>query len=255
MTFAADALHTTLPRSGTRLATGEPFSILAMGDSVTATGNRAGILARLLARATGNRRITVANRGYTGRSADATARFLPDDLVAAGVRADLGLLMYGLNDQVCFVPFDAFLEHYRLVAERLAAQGGDGIEASARAMWPVYPRGYDQQMTSLIEHAGQGDTIHPNALGHLAIAGTTPVRPLCIAGVSRWEADGVHSALTVSNATLVERTGRIEVHPQLEADLRWAQARRPEDLLRFPADICLAAPVRTARRFALPACS
>ena len=329
--LAAQALRATLPRGGERLAAGEPFSILAMGDSVTATGNHAGILARLLARATGNRRITVVNRSYPGRSADAAARFLADDLAAAGERADLGLLMYGLNDQVCFVALDAYLEHYRFLAERLAAQGGDmvflqptphisipvdaaarkpesdppwfvfrtigfaeslrplagalkvplaetfaavwgaggdGIEASARAMWPVYPLGYDRQMTSLIERAGEGDTIHPNALGHLAIAravfaaiaGEAPATPLRITGISRWEADGVHSTLTVTNATAQQRSGRLEVHPLLEAelssvgrldyrlapgasttiDVRWAQARRPEDLLRFPADIYLA---------------
>lgn len=328
--LSASALLTTLPHSGARLLAGEPFSLLAMGDSVTATGNHAGILARLLARATGNRRITVTNRSYPGRSADATARFFAEDLAAAG-RVDLGLLMYGLNDQVCFVPLDAYREHYRFVAEGLAARhadtvflqptphidiplttalrrpdssppwfafrtigfaeslrplahelhvplaetfaavwgnGGDGIEASAQAMWPVYPLSYDRQFTTMLEDHGHGDTIHPNALGHLAIAratfaalaGTTPATPVQISGTSRWLADGVHSTVIVTNLSRVERRGWLEVHPLLEAELRtdgplayqlapgasatievrWLQAQRPADLLRFPADIYLA---------------
>lgn len=324
------ALLAALPRSGAKLLAGEPFSILAMGDSVTNTGDYHGMFARLLARATGNRRITVTNRSYPGRSADATARNWEGDLAAAG-HPDLGLLMYGLNDQVCFVPLEAYLEHYRFVAEGLAARGadtvflqptphiaiplseaerkpdsdppwfvfrtigwaealrplaaelhvplaatfaavwgggGDGIEASARAMWPVYPPSYSRQFASMIETGGAGDTIHPNALGHYAMAraclaalGPPPApEALAFTGVSRWTPEGVRSTLTVTNRGGALRSGRFEVHPQLRGELAvegpvayqlvpgasatievgWPQARTPEDLLRFPNERYLA---------------
>jgi lysophospholipase L1-like esterase len=324
------ALLAALPKTGAKLLAGEPYSILAMGDSVTNTGDYAGMFARQLARATGNTRITITNRSYPGRSADATARKFDQDLAAAG-RPDLGLLMYGLNDQVCFVPQEALLEHYRFVAEGLAARsadtvflqptphfdiplseserkpdspppwsafrtigfaealrplaselrvplaetfsavwgdGGDGLIPSVRAMWPRYPRSYDRQLSSMIESDGKGDDIHPNALGHLAMAraclaalGPPPAAdPLVFSGTSRWDADGVHSTLTVTNRGETERAGRIEVYPQLRGELQverpvayrlapgastvievgWPQARIPEDLLRFPNERYLA---------------
>lgn len=324
------ALLRALPRSGAKLLAGEPYAILAMGDSVTDTGDHAGMFARLLARATGNRRIAVTKRAYPGRSADATARNWEGDVAAAGA-PDLGLLMYGLNDQVCFVPLDAFLEHYRFVATRLAARGadtvfmqptphisiplseaerkpdsdppwfafrtiawaeairpladelgvplaetfaavwgrgGDGIEASARAMWPVYPPSYSRQFASLVESDGKGDTIHPNALGHYAMARAVlaalapapPPAPLSVSGATRWTPTGVRSTITAINRGDAVRSGRFEIHPELRGELEapssipyrlapgeslaievgWPQARRPEDLLAFPNDRYLA---------------
>lgn len=324
------ALLAALPRNGARLLAGDAFSILAMGDSVTATGNHAGMLALLLARATGNQRITVTTRAYPGRSADATARNWQGDLAAAG-RVDLGLLMYGLNDEACSVPLEALLEHYRFVAEGLAGygsdclfmqptphidvplgsvertadspppwyafrtigfaealrplagelrvplaetfaavwgEGGDSIEASVRAMWSVYPLSYNRQFSSLIESDGRGDTIHPNALGHLAMARAclaalappSPAPSVQFSGVSRWTPTGVHSTLTLTNRGASERSGRFEVYPpssvafevlrpvtyrlapgaSTTVDVAWSQARLPEDLLRFPLDRHLA---------------
>lgn len=324
------ALLAALPRTGAKLLAGEPYVLLAMGDSVTNTGDYAGMLARLLGRMTGNAHVSMTNRSYPGRSADATARNFAGDIAAAG-HPDLGLMMYGLNDQVCFVPLEAVLEHYRFVADGLAARGadtmflqptphidvpadpalrtpkseppwfafrtigfaealrpladelhvplaatfaavwgrgGDGIEASVRSMWPVYPLSYSRQFTSMIESDGKGDTIHPNALGHLAIAkacltalGAPPEPPaLSCTGVSRWDGDGVASTITVTNRGAAVASGRLEVYPELQAELaverplpyrlapgeslsipvRWTQARTPEDLLRFPLERYLA---------------
>jgi len=112
-----DAVRRALPRSGRRLLAGEPYTILAMGDSVMNTGDCEGMLAMMLARATGNGSIRVVERSYPGRSADAAARFFEDDAVPT--RPDLGLLMYGLNDQACFVSLETYLEHYEYVARRL----------------------------------------------------------------------------------------------------------------------------------------
>ena len=281
------AVIRNLPRAGVKLVTGRPFTILAMGDSVTATGEYETILGMLLERATGNRRIRVITRAYPGRSVDAAVRFYEDD--ALPNNPDLGLLMYGLNDQICFVPLDAYLEQYEFIATRLRddcdadcvflqptphidiayengaegnaphfalrtigfaeslrplarrlgvpvadtfhalwGRGGPTLRASSRAMWPLYPRHYSKQFTSLLESDGTGDTIHPNVLGHLAIAragldainGATHKPPLDVRASSEWTDDGVVSTVAVRNRTNLRRAGRIEVHPLLDGEVR-----------------------------------
>jgi lysophospholipase L1-like esterase len=326
------AVEAALPRSGGKLMRGEPFTILAMGDSVTNTGDYEGMLALLLKRATGNEKIRVLDRSYPGRSVDAAVRFFEND--ALPNKPDVGLLMYGLNDQVCFCSLDGFLAQYRFIAERLSrdcgadcvfmqptphieipivdadrkpdsnppefafrtigfaealrplaaelnvplaetfqaiwGRGGETIEASVRAMWPLYPPGYDQQMQSVLETDGRGDTIHPNALGHLAIAkavframtGQAP-RPAAavFSAVSEWTADGVISHVAVKNASKARREGRLATYPLLEGgpcvlqgdgryalepggefrfEVKWPEAKKPEDLLRFPSNNLLA---------------
>jgi hypothetical protein len=86
-----------LRRRGEKPSNGEPFNIPAMGDPVTATGDYPQMLAQLLARATGNQKITVIKRAYSGKSVDAMVRNFRDD--GPPHKPDLGLLMYGVNDQ------------------------------------------------------------------------------------------------------------------------------------------------------------
>jgi lysophospholipase L1-like esterase len=325
-----DAVLENLPRRGWKLLAGEEYTILAMGDSVANTGDYETMLVMMLARATGNGRIRFLDRSYPGRSVDAAVRFFEDDAIPN--RPDLGLLMYGLNDQACFVPLDGYLEQYAFIAERMAGDlgadtvfmqptphievpvgpvekgkdvnpphfafrtigfaeslrplaaglgvplaetfraiwggGGDTIQDSVRAMWPLYPPGYSDQMRSMIETDGRGDTIHPNALGHLAMAnavfdaitGRKDEPPLSFEGVSEWRDGGVVSRVAVRNASAARRRGRLEAHPFLEDELASAgpirydlapgesltfevsrpKASRPEDLLVHPADIYVA---------------
>lgn len=321
------AVARTLPRSGAKLLAGEPFRILAMGDSVTDTGSYHELLARLLARATGNARIEVVRHAYAGRSIDATVRHFDRD--TRGPAPDLGLLMYGLNDQVCFVPRRAFLEQYAWVAEQLHdrfgadtvflqptphidmlrsgreggseppeyafrtvhyaraieelgkatdipvaptfaaiwGEGGNTARESAMALWPLYPTGYAAPFSTLLESVGRGDTIHPNALGHLqlakavyrTIAGRADLPPLALSGTSRWTPTGVVSRITVMNQGSDKREGRLDPYAPMGAriegpatvryalapgetltfEVGWPDAATPEDLLRFPNDLYL----------------
>ncbi len=320
-----------LPRQGGKLLAGQPYTILAMGDSVTATGDYAYMLAMLLARATGNGQIAVVKAAHAGRSVDATVREYDNEVGPSA--ADLGLLMYGLNDQGAFAPLEAYLEQCQYIVERLGkegqadailleptphleiaiygrpeklldqphhqafrtigfaqslrelgerlgvpvaatfaaiwGQGGESIEAAAQNLWPLYPPHYNRRLESLIETDGFGDTIHPNALGHLqlakaalaAIAGVARPESLRIAATSHWQADGVVSHLVVTNPTAARRVGRLLVQPlpdgvlepqapvdydlapqgSFELTVRWSQAGTPEDLLRHPLDRYLAA--------------
>jgi lysophospholipase L1-like esterase len=318
----AASLRKALPRTGEKLLGGQPFTILSMGDSVTATGDYEGMLVMLLARATGNPNIAVIDKSYSGRSIDATVRHFDRD--TRDIQPDLGLLMYGLNDQACFVPLRAYLEQYAWVADQLdvrfqadtmflqptphikifgankqgavnpleyafrtvgfaeavarlgarrgvpvagtfAAIWGNGagtIPEAAMAMWPLYPIGYRTQFSSILESRGKGDTIHPNALGHLQIAkavfaalnGQTPTQALKIKGESRWTKQGVISRITATNASGEPREGRLEAYAPTGAEIDaplpvlyslapdesvsfevgWPNVRRPEDLNAFP---------------------
>ncbi|MGI5869730.1 MAG: SGNH/GDSL hydrolase family protein [Kiritimatiellia bacterium] len=316
-----------LPRSGEKLLAGAPYTLLAMGDSVTATGEYGEMLAMLLARATGNTNIVVVKKAYSGRSVDATVRNFDRDV--QGVKPDLGLLMYGLNDQICFVPLRAFLEQYAWVSDQLRERfdadtiylqptphiatlrsgptggveppefafrtigyahaiaelgarnaipvartfgavwggGGNTVAESALALWPLYPTSCRAQFSTLLEHAGRGDTIHPNALGHLQIAkaafaamiGEEAERTLALHGESRWTDQGVVSRVTAVNRSDKSRTGRLAAFAPTAAqiaepgdvaytlepgeavsfDVEWPDANVPEDLLRFPNDVYL----------------
>ncbi len=120
--FDERRVYAALPRSAGRLLDGRPVTLLAMGDSVTQTGDYGRIVAMLLERATGNRRVTVVKRAHAGRSVDAAVREFDREALAQPV--NVGLLMYGLNDQAGGVPLAAFLEQYAHVAERLARDAG-----------------------------------------------------------------------------------------------------------------------------------
>ncbi len=318
-------LRPALPRHGEKLLAGEPYRVIVMGDSVTATGDFEGLLKMLLARATGNERIRMIERAYPGRSVDAAVRFYRDDV--AGQHPDLVMVMYGLNDQAGGVSLAAFLEQYARLAERamredradfvflqptphiaipvddasrepdsnppwyafrtirfaeslrpLAAKfdaplaetfhalwgdGGPSIEQAARNLWPIYPPSHRKQLHSILETGGVGDTIHPNALGHLriaravyrAIARPPEPRPLRFTGITTWTDHGPVSHVTVTNVSGERRQGRLAVYPlphgeiasdgPVEYDLkpgqmmnltaRWARVTEPADLLDWPA--------------------
>jgi lysophospholipase L1-like esterase len=318
----AAAVRKALPRTGAKLLEGQPFLLLSMGDSVTATGDYEAMLAMLLSRATGNTNITLVDKSYPGRSIDATVRHFDRDTRA--IKPDLGLLMYGLNDQAGNVPLPAYLEQYAWVADQLAVRfqadtvflqptphiavfgadksgnveppqtafrtagfaeavarlgerrgvpvartfaavwgaGTGTIPEAAMALWPLYPTGYASPFSSLLESRGKGDTIHPNALGHLQIAkavfaalnGQANEQPMTITGQSRWTDNGVVSRVTATNRSDKPREGRLEVYPPSGAriaipgpvpyslapgesvsfEVAWPEVRKPEDLLRFP---------------------
>ena len=242
--FDAEVVRRRLPRTGEKLLKGKSYTILTMGDSVTHTGNYEKMLVKMLERATGNENITFVDRSYAGRSVDASVRHFARD--TSDIDPDLGLLMYGLNDQICFVPLRAFLAQYEWIsdamkdrfdgdtiflqptphiaqfgpsafrtigfAEAVSRRGrrldlpvartfngiwGDGGKDLARSvlgMWSLYPRHHRARFTTLWESRGKGDTIHPNALGHLriaravfdAITGRKRTPPLRVTGESRW---------------------------------------------------------------------
>ncbi len=119
------ALRRALPRGGEKLLRGEPFTLLAIGDSVTATGPYPEILAGLLTRATVTASIRVERAAFAGRSVDAAVRRWERDIAPAG--ADLALILFGLNDQAAGSPLAAYLEQTRWLVERLRAQGADVV--------------------------------------------------------------------------------------------------------------------------------
>jgi lysophospholipase L1-like esterase len=317
-----EAVIKALPHNGEKLLGGKPFTILSMGDSVTRTGDYESMLVMLLKRATGNTNISFMDKSYPGRSVDSTVRQFDRD--TRDLEPDLGLLMYGLNDQAGFVPLRAYLEQYAWVAEQLDArfqadtmflqptphiavlgankkgtvnppeyafrtvgfaaavanlgpqlnvpvartfaavwgEGGGTIPEAAMAMWPLYPRGHRAQFSSILESRGKGDTIHPNALGHLQIAkavfatlnGRTATQALKITGESRWTKQGVISRISATNTSGELREGRLEAYAptgaQIESpgpvlyslapgestafEIPWPEVRRPEDLNTFP---------------------
>lgn len=338
--LTAAALARTLPRRGAALLAGEPFTLLALGDSVTHTGWYDRILARLLERATGNRRIAVVNRSYPGRSVDAAVRNFAADTAQ---RPDLACIMYGLNDQAAWAPLDGYRAQVGWLVDELRARcgadvvllqptpdlapvqpGGDAPPAQAlralpfaaalrplaaqrgvalaetfAALWrargddlpaalaslrPCYPRAYDRQLTSLVEDDGRGDHLHPNALGHhalaqavlAALAGVAEAEALELDATSAWRTEGLVTTLRLRNAGDRRLRGRLEVHAPTAAvvavagdlayDLApgaastvavaWPQVRAADDLFRHPYDryVAAAAPLLAVLDFRDGAC-
>ncbi len=106
-----------LPHKGQKLFDGQKYTFLSLGDSVTNTGDYESMLLMMLKRATGNQNITFVDRSYPGRSIDASVRNFKADAVANHV--DLGLIMYGLNDQAGGCSLDGYLDQYRWLADHL----------------------------------------------------------------------------------------------------------------------------------------
>lgn len=147
--------------------------------------------------------------------------------------------------------------------------GGPDIEASAKAMWPVYPQEFSRQYSSILESGGQGDTIHPNALGHLlmakaiydAVARPPAKKDLDISGLSRWTKRGIESRVQIKNISTAPVSGKLSVYSRFECGpvaldgsgdfslgqeesatfvVTWPEVKEPRDLLRFPAIASLA---------------
>ncbi len=306
-----------------KLFSKERYLLLIMGDSVTETGDYCGMLAMMLKRATGNENIEVLKRGFSGRSVDATVRTMEGDLAA---KPDLGLIMYGLNDQAAGCSLDGYIDQYRWIMETLEKRckadcvfltptpdlsldkddsvygaytvrtfafgdalkvlgekmkvpvadtfhalwgsGAPSIDASARKIWPRFPLGYNNQLSSMIESNGKGDGIHPGALGHLAIAraaydaiigGQQPVLPLDLSAVSSWTDTGMVSKVTLKNSSSVKRAGNVTLYPfpdgevatavpitydltpsaEMTFNVTWPKLIKPEDLLTYPYNLYL----------------
>jgi lysophospholipase L1-like esterase len=131
-----------LPRTGRKLAAGEPFMLLAMGDSVTETGEFHELLALLLQRAFGNPHVSAVKRGKAGRSIDATLRHF--DVDTEELHPDLGLLQYGLNDQGARMPLPDFLATQEAIVETMAQRfGADTVTIASTPQlggyWPERP--------------------------------------------------------------------------------------------------------------------
>lgn len=92
------------------------YTILAVGDSVTATGNYPELLAEKLRQQFRNPSIRAVRSARPGCSADATVRNYERDIRPHA--PDLLLIMYGLNDEACFVSPDIYLENYLYLARR-----------------------------------------------------------------------------------------------------------------------------------------
>lgn len=316
--IAVDQIAKTLPRAGARLVRGDPFTILAVGDSVTATGPYPEILAKLLARSTGNSNVRVVRAAYPGKGVDAAVRRWERD--GAPAKADLTLIMFGLNDQASGSSEHAYREQIRWLVDRAHETGGDVVlleptphislppdaaaEASvfrvagfaaglrelgeelgvpvaatfdalwgtgkttvgesARAMRPLFPTHYSKPFSSLVETDDAGDTIHPNAAGHLrlaravfdAISGREAGESLQLAAVSEWADDGrLVAKLTLVNRGDRSQSGRLAVYPYINDDrntvfdyalrpgerktleLAWPDVESAEDLLHGPAGL------------------
>ncbi len=284
--FSDDFLRAQLPENGGKLLAGEPFTILALGDSVTKTGDYAKMLAKFLERATGNTRIQVEVRAYPGRSVDASVRNYSRDI--AGIHPDLALIMYGLNDDAGMIPLAAYLEQQTWLVEHLqgdfsadicflkptphidisfpTSDGTDTADASifrtikfaaaledlgadlkvpvvntfdaiwgagakdlqtqAKALWPQFPLHYSKPFTSLTENGGKGDTIHPNALGHLEMARAVydrlsspePKNPLEIFAHSEWRDGQIHSTVKLLNVSNRMQKGAMRIYPFTSED-------------------------------------
>lgn len=143
------------------------------------------------------------------------------------------------------------------------ARGAD-LPSALASMLPCYPLGFSRQLTSVVEGDGSGDTIHPNALGHAAIAeavfaslaGVGSESPLAITATSSWAAGGLVSVLHLRNTGTQRLAGRLELHAQSGAvvsasgplaydlapaagssiALSWPEVRGVDDLFRHPYD-------------------
>lgn len=272
------------PRCYRVLSSHQPFRLVTMGDSVTATGDYGEMLCAMLRRVFGYEDITCVRRAYSGRSADASVRFLQADGVET--QPTLVTIMYGLNDAVCGVEKDTYAGNYEAITQVAREQAGAEVmylggtpdigrsqllglvdpqmmlrtwdfcsaledlgarlrvhvaptfravwgtgrrdlEASARSMWGRFPTGYGSQLEPMLE--GVGDTIHPGALGHLAMAKACwetlngrqePADPLRMEATAEWTTRTPRLSLTVTNTSLRSRQGRLQIVAPLGVKVR-----------------------------------
>jgi lysophospholipase L1-like esterase len=308
----AAAVRRALPRHAERLLAGDPIRFLAMGDSVTATGDYENMLRMMLARATGNQRIEMIDRSYPGRSVDASVRNFQRD--AIDQQPQVAMIMYGLNDQGAGCSLRAYLEQFEWLVGRLRHEcaadpivllptpdislGKDATEytpyvirtvgfgtwlreamvsldvpvvdtfhalwgkgaatfaESCLAMRPRFPIRYNRPFTTMLETDGKGDGIHPNALGHLAMAkaiyatlsGHATNPPARFRARSVWTEEGLQADVDVEHAG----PGRLEIYPvpddaitvtgpltyrdRSRLRISWPTVRTGTDLLTYPAN-------------------
>jgi lysophospholipase L1-like esterase len=119
--------------------------------------------------------------------------------------------------------------------QALWGQGGADLNAAARAMWPLYPRSYRQQLTSVLETDGQGDGVHPNALGHLQFAKAIyramlgqpePPAPLTYVATSGVINDIMTTTVTCTNVSGQPRAGTLTFYPMPDGELTCADDPR-----------------------------
>jgi lysophospholipase L1-like esterase len=305
-------LRRVLPRNAERLLAGKPIRFLAMGDSVTATGDYENMLRLMLTRATGNQRIEMIDRSYPGRSVDASVRNFQRD--ALDNQPQVAMIMYGLNDQGAGCSLRAYLEQVEWLVRRLRnecgtdpivmlptpdislakdateytpyvirtvgfgtwlrdamasldvpvvdtfhalwGKGAPTFEQTCHAMRPRFPTHYSKHFTSMLEAGGKGDGIHPNALGHLALAkaiyatlsGHTRKPPAQVRATSTWTENGLQAEVDVAHAG----RGRLEIYPvpddtittkgrltyrnRRHLRVSWPAVKTPADLLTYPAN-------------------
>lgn len=247
----ADSLRKTLPNTVKKLRSGEPYTILAIGDSVTATGPYPEILGMLLGRATGHPAIQVRRAAYSGRSVDAAVRRFEKDV--APVKADLALIMFGLNDQAASSPLEAYLEQTRWLVKRLREQGADVVLMEPTPHINIIPMPGDKEPppaeASIFRTVG-----FAAALRELGTELGAPVVPTFDA---LWGAGGVDLLQSAQNAwplfpthyskpfsNMVETQGKGDtIHPNVQGHLKLAQAvlatlagRNPVAPLRVAAE-------------------
>ncbi len=310
---SADAVLKTLPNHGKDLLAGIPITILAMGDSVTATGIYHKLLVMMLREATGNDQITLHVKAHSGKSVDATVRTFDTDIKP--LKPNIGLLMYGLNDQGAGGAMDVYLQQTQWICEQLQSafktdmilleptphidteqtafrtiayaqalrnlgenlslpvaptfdaiwgEGGSTLSQSMQRLWALYPPHYSKTWQSLLETQGKGDTIHPNILGHLAMAKAVfntiigqprQQKALQIKAQNAWTDAGMVTKLQLTNTSNTHRIGYLDVFsaddfaqpltsqlayslaPQASEQLSvtWPTLKYPTDLLNLAA--------------------
>jgi lysophospholipase L1-like esterase len=134
--------------------------------------------------------------------------------------------------------------------------GSVSLDAAAKAMQPLFPIHYSKPFSTMLEKDGGGDGIHPNALGHLAMAkavyaqltGRDSNPDVVFEAQSFWTEEGLQAVVTAEHSG----RGRVAVYPvpgdnitvsgaldyqnKIRFHVNWPEINEPEDFLKFPAD-------------------
>ena len=215
-----------LPRTGRRLAAGEPFTILAMGDSVTDTGEFHELLACLLRRGFSHPGVSAVKRGHPGRSIDATLRHFDSD--TEGIEPHLGLLMYGLNDQGAGMPLPDFLVTEEAIVETMTRRfGADTVTiASTPQLGGTWPDSPDSAFRTRSWGVAQERTAREHGRIHVdGFAALWPDRAENLRVAEQALAPLYPRSFFDRFSTLLETSGRGDgTHPNVLGHLRLAKA-------------------------------